>query len=112
MKLPDGVSSLVYRDDDGREIVRKLQPEWIPVSEKLPPLRQHVLLSAYGRVIYGRLESEDGNSGYPLFYVCTSVGDSKPIYQETTVHSEFTTSRINAWMPLPEPYKGESEDKG
>lgn len=86
---------------------------WIPISEKLPPLRQHVLLSAYGRVIYGRLESEDGNSGYPLFYVCTSVGDSKPVYQETTVHSEFTTSRINAWMPLPEPYRedGETNDE-
>lgn len=85
---------------------------WIPVSEKLPPLKQHVLLSAYGRVIYGRLESENGNSGYPLFTVCTSVGDSKPTYQETTVHSEFTTSRITAWMPLPQPYKGESEGAG
>jgi len=55
--------------------------------------------------------SKDGNSGYPVFEICDSVGEKRPIALETTVHSEFTTSRIIAWMPLPEPYKTESEDK-
>ena len=116
--LSDAIKALKYRtkvkciviDGEEFEIEQQNVGRWIPVSEELPPLRQHVLLSAYGRVIYGRLESEDGSSGYPLFKVCTSVGDSKPVYQETTVHSEFTTSRITAWMPLPQPYKAESED--
>lgn len=82
------------------------QTTWIPVSERLPEIKQHVLLSCYGRVIYGRMISEDGNSGYPVFEICDSVGEKRPIVLETTVHSEFTTSRIIAWMPLPEPYRG------
>ena len=88
------------------------QPEqwWIPCSERLPEIKQHVLLSCYGRVIYGRMISEDGNSGYPVFEICDSVGEKRPIVLETTVHSEFTTSRIIAWMPLPEPYKGGEQD--
>ena len=87
------------------------QPEhrWIPVSERLPEIKQHVLLSCYGRVIYGRMISKDGNGGYPVFEICDSVGGKRPIVLETTVHSKFTTSRIIAWMPLPEPYKAESE---
>lgn len=83
---------------------------WIPVSERLPELKQHVLLSCYGRVIYKRMISEDGNSGYPVFEICYSVGDKRPVVLETTVHSEYTTSRIKAWMPLPKEYKAESEE--
>ena len=98
-----------------RNIIEDLpsaQPEqrWIPCSERLPEIKQHVLLSCYGRVIYGRMISEDGNSGYPVFEICDSVGEKRPIVLETTVHSKFTTSRIIAWMPLPEPYKAESEE--
>ena len=85
------------------------QTRWIPVSERLPEIKQHVLLSCYGRVIYGRMISEDENSGYPVFEICDSVGEKRPIVLETTVHSEYTTSRIKAWMPLPKPYKEESE---
>ena len=90
------------------------QPEqrWIPCSERLPEIKQHVLLSCYGRVIYGRMMSEDGNGGYPVFEICDSVGEKRPIVLETTVHSEFTTSRIIAWMPLPEPYQEEGEKDG
>ena len=88
--------------------LQSAQPErWIPVSERLPEIKQHVLLSCYGRVIYGRMISEDGNSGYPVFEICDSVGEKRPIVLETTVHSEFTTSRIIAWMPLPTPYREE-----
>ena len=105
-------------DDYKRECITDLingvpsaQPEqrWIPCSERLPEIKQHVLLSCYGRVIYGRMISEDGNSGYPVFEICDSVGEKRPIVLETTVHSKFTTSRIIAWMPLPEPYKTESD---
>ena len=81
--------------------------EWIDIKEKLPPIKQHVLLSCYGRVIYGRMESEDGNSGYPIFKVCDSVNESKPIFLETSAHNEFTAERISAWMPLPAPYDKE-----
>ena len=87
------------------------QTKWIPVSARLPEIKQHGLLSCYGRVIYGRMISEDGNSGYPVFEICDSVGEKRPIVLETTVHSEFTTNRIKAWMPLPQPMKvGETDE--
>ena len=107
-----GTDSNKKRLDDWINGLPSAQPEqrWIPVSERLPEIKQHVLLSCYGRVIYGRMISEDGNSGYPVFEICDSVGEKRPIVLETTVHSKFTTSRIIAWMPLPEPYKGGEQD--
>ena len=82
---------------------------WIPVSERLPEINQRVLVTSYGRVCYAMMTSADGNSGYPIFRLQDSLNER--VVCETTVHSEFTTSRITAWMPLPQPYKGESEDK-
>ena len=82
---------------------------WIPVSERLPEVNQRVLVTSYGRVCYAMMTSADGNSGHPVFRLQDSL--NKRVVCETTVHSEFTTSRIIAWMPLPEPYKTESEDK-
>ena len=60
---------------------------WIPVSERLP--------------------EEDG------CYLVTTTGTNNDIidiayYTEEIWHK---ASRIKAWMPLPEPYKAESEDK-
>lgn len=81
---------------------------WIPVSEKLPEVNQRVLVTSYGRVCYAMMISADGNSGYPVFKLQDSLNEK--VVCETTVHSEFTTSRITAWMPLPQPYKGESEE--
>ena len=80
---------------------------WIPVSEKLPEVNQRVLVTSYGRVCYATMISADGNSGHPVFKLQDSLNEK--VVCETTVHNEFTTSRITAWMPLPEPYKAESE---
>lgn len=84
------------------------QQRWIPVSEKLPKINQRVLVTSYGRVCYAMMISADGNSGYPIFKLQDSLNER--VICETTVHSKFTTSRITAWMPLPQPYKVESED--
>lgn len=85
------------------------QTRWVPVSEKLPEVNQRVLVTSYGRVCYAMMTSADGNSGYPIFRLQDSLNER--VICETTVHSEYTTSRITAWMPLPQPYKGESEDE-
>lgn len=85
------------------------QTRWIPVSERLPEVNQRVLVTSYGRVCYAMMTSVDGNSGYPIFRLQDSLNER--VICETTVHSEFTTSRITAWMPLPQPYKAESEDE-
>lgn len=53
--------------------------------------------------------SADGNNGHPVFKLQDSL-DERVAY-ETTVHNEFTTSRIIAWMPLPEPYKAEGSEE-
>lgn len=82
---------------------------WIPISERLPEVNQRVLVTSYGRVCYAMMTSVDGNSGNPVFRLQDSLNER--VVCETTVHSEFTTSRIIAWMPLPEPYKTESEAK-
>lgn len=81
---------------------------WIPVSEMLPEVNQRVLVTSYGRVCYAMMISADGNSGYPIFRLQDSLNER--VICETTVHSEWTTSRITAWMPLPQPYTGESEE--
>lgn len=78
---------------------------WIPVNERLPELNERVLVTSYGRVCYAMMTSKDANCGYPVFKLQDSLNER--VVCETTVHSEFTTSRIKAWMPLPEPYKGD-----
>lgn len=92
------------------ELGKAEQPNtWIPVSERLPEVNQRVLVTSYGRVCYAMMISTDGNSGHPVFKLQDSLNEK--VVCETTVHNKFTTSRITAWMPLPEPYKAESEDK-
>lgn len=81
---------------------------WISVNERLPDVGQRVLVTSYGRVCYAMLVSVDGNNGYPIFKLQDSLNER--VVCETTAHSEFTKGRIIAWMPLPEPYKAESEE--
>lgn len=68
--------------------------EWIPCSEKLPKeCDGHVLVSEEDGQVTTGLHSEFSNMWY-IGDMC-GVGGCKVI----------------AWMPLPEPYKAESEDK-
>lgn len=78
--------------------------DWIPVTERLPEPGKRILVTAYGRVCYGIMDSRDGNSGAPLFIICDSVNNKRPVVFETTAHGEMTRTRITAWKPLPVPY--------
>lgn len=85
------------------EVIDKLQQEavekykkehgWIPISERLPKPDEYILLSFsnYSGLVIGRYEEDDGGGA---FY----EGDS---LTPLTQYDVF----VNAWMPLPEPYR-------
>ena len=65
------------------------KPKWIPCSERLPRVREWVLCQCRAGIMDVLRLTEDGdwNKNYP--------------------HAEYMSGFVIAWMPLPEPYKGE-----
>lgn len=71
--------------------------QWIPCSERLPEEEEYILLSFanYTGLDIGRYEKDGEND---KFY----PGDD----EETYAHYALI---VNAWMPLPKPYKEKTE---
>ena len=71
------------------------ETQWIPCSERLPEEEEYILLSFanYTGLDIGRYENDGEND---KFY----PGDD----EETYAHYGLV---VNAWMPLPEPYREE-----
>ena len=74
------------------------EPKWIPVSERLPEDRREVLVTAYWHETYQVMMASYYGDGLWWCVPFNNCGE----------HMQ----RLNpkAWMPLPEPYKAESED--
>jgi hypothetical protein len=79
-------------------------PRWIPVSKRLPELDEDgystyvlVSFSNYSLPCIGQLRKTDGENHW-------YEGDDEKALDSFGLH-------VNAWMPLPEPYKAESEAK-
>lgn len=70
--------------------------KWIPVEERLPEEDKYILLSFANFTVPAIVRYEENNDGSGNFY----LGD-----EDKTLLSYGLI--VNAWMPLPEPYKEE-----
>lgn len=77
------------------------EPRWIPVSERLPTKEEYIANN-------GLFIVSDGNRTYAEYF---DVYDSMKYFGEPTMNGFRVDRCVTAWMPLPEPYKAESEDK-
>ena len=98
---PNTAVGLLY--DDVMFGIDRLSPatpqesRWIPVSERLPEENKTVIASTkYGVYPEARYTKEDGWEW---------------AYESGADYWEEIACDVLAWMPLPEPYKAESEDK-
>ena len=101
---PHSSDEIYYCDgcDDAR-IIDKLpsvQPEqkWIPVSERLPNREEYIKNN-------GLFNVSDGNRSYSEWF---DIYD-KQRFGEPTMYGFRVDRCVIAWMPLPEPWKAESE---
>lgn len=79
-------------------ILKAIGNQWIPVEERLPEKNDYVLMSFdnFSLPLVGRYESDEDGSG--AWY----LGDCDE--NDTCVSNDLF---VNAWMPLPEPYRQE-----
>lgn len=71
-----------------------MEQKWIPITDRLPDSGKYVLLSFenFSLPVVGRYEVSENDEG--AFY----VGDDFETCSEQDLF-------VNAWMPLPEPYR-------
>lgn len=79
-----------------REVCTQVKQFWIPITERLPETDDYILISFgnYTLPDIGRYEIDAEGNG--TFY----PGDEAMSYASIGIF-------VNAWMPLPEPWKGE-----
>jgi len=97
--IPDGIADLVEKYAKAMTLLAGQIEEhsWIPVEERLPEEDEYVLMSFenFTLPIIGRYEKDDDGGG------AVYAGDDDGC--DTCSSQDLF---VNAWMPLPEPYKG------
>ena len=90
------LNEYIYKGKTLREWIDILnQTRWIPLSERLPKDRQMVLFCDI---------EDDIKIGYHI------KGRPNTHFSQDGTFDDI--KNVKAWMPLPEPYVAESEDKG
>lgn len=107
MKMDKSISEEGYRHF--QMAIKALEQRWIPVSERLPKK------SEYGKVLVTYIPS--GGTLWTTVIIAhysDLMGIAKPSFHIGEVGKESfqnITKQVIAWMPLPEPYKAEREEK-
>ena len=96
-----------------------IEPKWIPCSERLPEEEGNYLVTfgAFAetingeKVIFGDIDGSVSEIGYgcyerDIFWHPTAFG-----WYDLATATPFDKRAIIAWMPLPEPYSGEANEK-
>ena len=92
--------------EDAEYVIEKLpsaQPEWIPVTDRLPEEKTDVLLAFKNNMAVGFWE-DILRDGVPAWYANSGDG-----WMTDTENVDSDGIPI-AWMPLPEPWKGEDDE--
>ena len=76
----------------GETLHELVLPAWIPCSERLPEEKKEVLISADGELYIAEYEMDHGKG-----------------YWNEVIEYGYVMG-VDAWMPLPEPYKEENDD--
>jgi len=86
------------------------QTQWISVSEKMPQEREWIGTKQFGTTIsdevYVTFETPKGERF--TRHLSFQNGELSPM-EQSTIDAFFKGSTPVAWMPLPEPYRAESE---
>ena len=90
-RIADGLGVTVS-EIFGETLYGLVLPVWIPCSDRLPEEKKEVLISADGDLYIAEYEIDHGK-GY---------------WSEVVEYRNVTD--VDAWMPLPEPYKEENDD--
>ena len=95
----------MYEELDLLPLVRPQEPKtghWIPVSERLPEKNMHCLVSV-GKLYLTQIA---------IYSDLMGTIEHKIFYQGNYGYGDFNdiTEYVKAWMPLPTPYKEESEE--
>ena len=102
--IPDGIADLVENYAKAMTLLAGQIEEhsWIPVEERLPEEDEYVLMSFenFTLPIIGRYEKD--NDGGGAWYTGDDDGCDTCSSQDLFV---------NAWMPLPKPYRANMEEK-
>ena len=102
MELLGMVTALGYKHE-------QTAPQWIPCSERLPKTHETgnsfsgIYMQSSPVLVYGVPEYEEEYG----FHVVTYCDDKNGCTYWSTTLDAVTINEVYAWMPLPEPWKGE-----